>query len=200
MQITGQLTKVETNSFGYTSYSVGGKRYGGDVKGDAKAAVGDTVTFETFQKPGKDGKQWDTVKVATIAKVSAAAAPAPSRAAPSVVLQGAGSRDTYWADKAATDAAKEPRISYMAAYERAILFADLAIRNECFPLKAAKASAKLEVLESFVDEVTARIMRDAFAAEVPVQEPLAKLEKAPAKATTAPAAAQEELESDVAWE
>ena len=93
-------------------------------------------------------------------------------------------RDSYWSDKSAEDAKKDPRIVYQSSYDRAISFVDLAIRNGAFAaLTKAKDTSKLEILQAFVDEQAERIMRQVYAAKVPAAEP-------------AKAAAVAELESD----
>ena len=63
-----QTTK--TNDWGFTSYKVSGHWYGADAKGAAKAQEGDLVEFEAFDKPGKEGKVYPTIKLATFKKVA----------------------------------------------------------------------------------------------------------------------------------
>lgn len=185
--ITGIVQTTRTNDYGYSSYKISSTWYGADSKGPPRASEGEKVTFEAFDKPGKEGKVYPTIKLATFRKVAAdQAAPAGSSgpsAAKAVPSSGNG-RDGYWADKEANDKLKEPRITWQASYERALIFAKLAIDTKCFEaLEKAKPTARLEVLTAFVDEQAARIFKAVYAAEVPKVE--AKV------AVTAPA----ELES-----
>ena len=124
MSIRGTLEKKETNDWGYTTVWVSKTRYGADKKGQIPAEVGDLVEFTAFDKPGKDGKVWPTVQLATFRKVSGSSAgndSGSSAAVPAAQTRSAapansGSRDTYWADKAAEDSKKDPRIVYQSSY------------------------------------------------------------------------------------
>ena len=180
--ITGIVQTTRTNDYGYASYKISSTWYGADSKGPPRASEGEKVTFEAFDKPGKEGKVYPTIKLATFRKVAATAAegnsnagaPAPTNASKSgsnVPSNSGTSRDSYWADKAAEDAKKDPRIVFQSSYERAILFSRLAIDTKCFEaLEKAKPTARLEVLTAFVDEQAARIFKAVYAAEVPKVE------------------------------
>lgn len=173
--ITGIVQTTRTNDYGYTSYKISSTWYGGDSKGPARASEGEKVSFEAFDKPGQSGKVYPTIKLATFKKVSAAtggnAATSTSVSSGNSQTGSTGTRDSYWADKAAEDAKKDPRIVYQSSYERAILFVDLAIRNGAFEaLAKAKSTARLEILQAFVDEQAGRIMRNVYSAEVPGKE------------------------------
>lgn len=175
----GQIQTTQTNTYGFTSYKIGGKWYGSDAKGGPKGSEGDAIQFEAFNKQDKNNpdKFYPTIKVATIVKVSGGGQ-APAGATGAVASTGSSGgykstgpgtgRDTYWADKAKSDSEKDPRIAYFASSERAIQFVDLAIRNGAFKaLEKAKDTSKLEILESFVNEQTIRIMAASYAATVP---------------------------------
>lgn len=204
MSIKGNVQTTKTNDWGYTSYKVSSTWYGADSKGPPRASEGELVEFEAFDKPGQGGKVYPTIKLATFKKISAPAAGLDSNAqgsaaantgkSGSAVSTNSGpSRDTYWSDKAAEDAKKDPRIVYQSSYDRAISFVDLAIRNGAFEaMGKAKQTAKLEILQAFVDEQAERIMRQVYVAKVP--EPGNKGTTTEQVATDLPA--QPELESD----
>jgi hypothetical protein len=170
--ITGTIQTTKTNDWGFTSYKVNGVWYGADAKGPPRASEGESVAFEDFQKSGKDGRQWPTIKLATFRKV-AAQAPA---AHPSGMGTGAAashpvahsSRDSYWTDKAISDAAKDPRISLQGAYKVAVEFLPIALANGALPdFAKAKPVQKLEILQAFLDEEAQRIHTASYAAKVP---------------------------------
>lgn len=160
MSIKGQLQKAEPNKYGYVQITVAGNRYGADKKGVLSGiADGDLVEFEAF----KNDRGYDTFKFQSLKKLTEAQA-AVSKAAPAPT----NPKDTYWADKEANDKAKEPRVSYYAAIERAIQFADVALRNGALTAFAkAKDTAKLEILTAFVDEQTQRIIAAAYSQAAP---------------------------------
>lgn len=180
MSIRGTLEKKETNTYGYTTVWVSKTRYGADKKGPIPAEVGDQVEFEAFEKAGTGGsagRTFPTVQLSTFRKLPSDSQSVPSAntgngAAPTVNTAGAyQSRDSYWGDKAVEDAKKDPRIVFQSSYERALIFAKLAIDTKCFEaLEKAKPTARLEVLTAFVDEQAARIFKAVYAAEVPKVE------------------------------
>lgn len=197
MTINGQLTKFETNNYGYSVIWVKGTRYGSDKKGTINAQVGDEVSFEAFNKPdNKDqNKSWPTFQFQTFRKVDGAVATpgnagavsgvaannVPASASTKITLV-AGGRDAYWSDKEARDIEKderyqtetEPRIVFQSSYKLAVAFADLALRNGAFAaLEKAKPTAKLEILQAFVSEQATRIMGEAYAAQQPSAAPAA---------------------------
>jgi hypothetical protein len=182
--ITGIVQTTRTNDYGYSSYKISSTWYGADSKGPPRASEGEKVTFEAFDKPGKEGKVYPTIKLATFQKVAKTTVTDPSSTGnvnaatggtagsaaskPGFASQSGGTRDSYWSDKAAEDAKKDPRIVFQSSYERAILFARLAIDTKCFEaLEKAKSTSRLEVLTAFVDEQAARIFKAVYAAEVP---------------------------------
>lgn len=176
MSIKGNVQTTKTNDWGYTSYKVSSTWYGADSKGPPRASEGELVEFEAFDKPGQGGKVYPTIKLATFRKVAAqttvespgATGNSNAKSSGNVSSQSSGTRDTYWSDKAAEDAKKDPRIAYQSSYDRAISFVDLAIRNGAFEaLGKAKQTAKLEILQAFVDEQAERIMRQVYVAKVP---------------------------------
>lgn len=202
MSIKGSLQTTKTNDYGFTSIKMGGAWYGSDKKNfKPDAQEGDLIEFEAF----KNAKGYDTYKAQSFKRLreSTNSESAGSNTATSNVRVDAGvsgkgfstggTRDTYWADKAKADEAKDPRIVYQSSYERAILFTDLAIKNECFEaLKKAKPTAKLDILEKFVGEQAARIMAEVYAAAVPTAP-----KAAPATVSDLPE--EEKEETDENW-
>lgn len=199
--ITGIVQTTRTNDYGYSSYKISSTWYGADSKGPPRASEGEKVTFEAFDKPGKEGKVYPTIKLATFRKIAASAssnesahvsssgADLASGNAQRPAGSSAGTRDTYWADKAVEDAKKDPRIVFQSSYERAIRFAELAIATKCFEaLEKAKPTSRLEVLTAFVDEQASRIFKAVYAAEVP------KL-----TAVVSPVAAEIESDPEESW-
>lgn len=174
--ITGIVQTTKTNDWGFTSYKVNGVWYGADTKGPARASEGESVSFEDFQKSGKDGRQWPTVKLATFKKVAAptnqpsgSSGQVPQGRA-SYASSPGGGRDTYWSDKAAIDAAKDPRISLQGAYKVAVEFLPVVLAQGALPsFDKAKATAKLEILRAYLDEEATRIHTQSYAAKVPSQ-------------------------------
>ncbi len=179
----GIIQTTRTNDYGFTSYKIANTWYGADAKGPPRASEGEKVSFEAFEKAGKDGRTWPTIKIATFKKVPQTSAddnvgrlvPGVQERTPNRTASVSTQRDTYWSDKAAEDKLREPRIVYQSAYERAVQFVDLAVRAGAFKaLEKAKETAKLEILEAFVDEQTDKIMRAAFAAIPPALKPVNK--------------------------
>lgn len=183
MSIKGQLQSAEVNDWGYARIKVSGTYYGADKKGQISAVVGDLVEFEAYDKAGNNGKTYPTFKFASLRKVAGgvasqgggenAAGEARTGSVGALgqrsVHQLFGTKDAYWAEKEANDKAKDPRISFQASYERAILFTDLAIRNGAFEAlaKAKNHTQKLEILQAFVAEQADHIMGLVYAAKVP---------------------------------
>lgn len=174
--ITGIVQTSKTNDYGYTSYKVSSTWYGSDSKGPPRASEGEKVSFEAFDKPGKEGRVFPTIKLATFKKVSGGGSteqPASSGVSVGRVSHrrrplASGTRDNYWADKATEDSKRDPRIVYQSSYERAILFVDLAIKNGAFDaLAKAKPTSRLEILTALVDEQAERIMKSVYQARVP---------------------------------
>lgn len=190
--ITGTISKLEVNGYGYSTIWVQGTRYGADKKGAIPAQVGDSVSFEAFEKPGKPDqngnvKNWPTFQFATVRKVSAAGASTASVithvTTPSTSPKVVGDS---WADK-------DPRITYQGVAKFAIDYVDIVLRNSALPLPKADKD-KLGVIQAFTDETIDRFFRAAYAAKVPAaKQPM--LEAAPEAAT----AAVEELQSDEEW-
>lgn len=199
--ITGIVQTTRTNDYGYSSYKISSTWYGADSKGPPRASEGEKVTFEAFDKPGKEGKVYPTIKLATFRKVSATNSGSAGESANANTsgasvgggvsgrATGSGTKDSYWSDKAAEDAKKDPRIVFQSSYERALLFARLAIDTKCFEaLESPKIKSvdRLSVLTAFVDEQAARIFKAVYAASVPTAEvtkvteqPKAELESDP---------------------
>src|ERR1700761_3735816 len=202
--IIGIVQTTKTNDYGFTSYKVSSTWYGADTKGPARASEGEKVSFEAFDKPGKDGRVWPTIKLATFKKVasgsSESSTPSTTTRTSSAATKSnanVGGRDNYWADKGAEDAKRDPRISYFASLERAIQFVDLAMRNGAIgAYEKAKATGKLEVLTALVYETTQRIMSEAYSQEVP--KPSTKQSTA-AEATATPDQAELESDPEESW-
>lgn len=183
MTIKGQLQARELNQYGYLRLKVSGTWYGADKKGDSPAAVGEIVEFE----PYKNAKGYDTFKSPSLKKVANAVLGAKVDTGPTA------SKDEYWAKKEANDAAKEPRISYYAASERAIQFVALAFQTGSLTaLTKAKDTAKLEVLTALVDEQTQRILNASYDQAVP--EAIENV-----TAVDAAAGAEETTEGEAEW-
>jgi hypothetical protein len=186
--ITGQIQFTDPGKFGFApALKVNGVRYGADSKGNLPAGVevGATVSFEYFDKAGKDGRQWPTYKLQSLKLAAPAAAVANGGTAAAVAernFSGGKSdyakKEDYWASKAKTDEARDPRISYQGALERAIAFADLAFRAAALPLPKAD-NKKLDVLAAFVDETANRFLAQTYAATVPMLKPAVKLSVTP---------------------
>lgn len=176
--ITGILEKAETNQWGFTTIYVNGKRFGADKKGYYGAQVGDTVEFESYDKPGTGahaGKSFATVKFTTLRKVAVSAAPAvPGN------TSGGGTpsfksdyqlKQEYWDAKEKRDIDTSPRISLQGAYKVAVEFLPVALAHGAIPaFDKAKAPAKLEILQAFLDEEAQRIHAASYAAKVPTAD------------------------------
>lgn len=166
--IKGPIQSISTNDWGYVSIKVNGTFFGADKKGSVSVGEDDFVEFEAFDKPGKNGKAYPTFKFPTLRKIAA-----PTQVQDNTPSNGGykppkNDKEDYWQNKGKEDAAKEPRIVYLAAYERAVKFADLALRNGAFAaLEKAKPAAKLEVLQAFVHDQALQIMVDTYSAELP---------------------------------
>jgi hypothetical protein len=148
-QVSGTVEKVSgPNKGGYFALKVDGEFYGIETKGSPEVSEGDTVRFDFYVKNGK----YKTVK----GKIHKKAGGGGSSNKPS----SGGSRDDYWAAKDKYEKeVREPRITYFAAYERAVLFTDLSIRNGAFDaLSKAKPAEKLGVLEAFVNEQAQKLI------------------------------------------
>ncbi len=179
--IKGQIKQSEMNQYGFFRMNVSGTWYGADKKGPVSVADGDFVEFEAFQKAGNNGKVFNNFKFQSLKKVDGVAPPAAAAPAARASAPSSSGRDAYWSDKEANDRAKDPRISYQAAYERALIFTDLALRNGALGAFAkAKDTAKLAILEAFVTEQADKIMALVYAAKVPSP----KKEEQPAAAAT----------------
>jgi hypothetical protein len=178
--IQGNVQTTKTNDWGFTSYKVQGTWYGADSKGPPRAAEGESITFEAYNKAGKDGREWPTIKLSTLRKVSGGQAVAGTTGAASAPRSfggnqssGAGTgRDSYWSDKANADLLREPRIAYQGAIKLAISFVDLAISSGSFVAlsKVKKDTDKLEVLEKFVTETAERFFKDSWNQKAPIAE------------------------------
>jgi len=207
VSIKGNVQTTKTNDWGFTSYKVSSTWYGADSKGPARASEGEWIEFEAFDKPGKEGKVYPTIKLATLKKISAANIPSGSGntndghgsgSAGRVANESGGSRQDYWAAKGIEDAKRDPRISYFASLERAIQFVDLALRNGAIgAYEKAKATGKLEVLTALVYETTQRIMAEAYSQEVPT--PGNKRTTSTQVVTDLPAQAELESDPEESW-
>lgn len=185
--IKGQLQDLQVNDWGYARVKVSGTYYGADKKGAVNVAVGDFVELDAYEKTGTNGKQYPTFKYQSIKKVEDTGRSIASAATLVPAISGATAsrpvvtvpyaveaqlRAAYWAGKEAKDDARDPRISYQGAYDRALTFADLALRNGAFAaLGKAKDTAKLGILEAFVSEYADKIMQQTYAAQVPKAPP-----------------------------
>ena len=205
--ITGIVQTTKTNDYGFTAYKLNGVWYGADAKGPPRASEGETVSFEDFQKSGKDGRQWPSLKLATFKKVAAQAtspvgtASVPGRSGSTAYSGGAANgRESYWTDKAASDAAKDPRISLQGAYKVAAAFLPVVLAQGALPsFDKAKATAKLEILRSFLDEEAQRIHTQSYAAKVPTP-PVASLKNtSDSNESVGAAAGEPDLDNPEVW-
>jgi len=149
-QVSGVVEVITgPNKGGYYSIKVGGVWHG-IGKMPPAFQKGAQVSFNAYLKDG----QYSTVK----GPIAVVDAPPPTKAdtsppAPRHPVDQA--KDNYWRNKEKGDAAKDARISFFAAYERALGFVQLAIANGAFPkVEKAKPADKLDVLRAFVLEVT----------------------------------------------
>lgn len=145
------------NKGGFQAIKVEDAWYGLPKKGPPGVDKGDSVSFNFYVKDG----QYKTIK----GEISKKAQNAPVQGIPN---QAAGknsyqAKDDYWAAKEKHDKeVVQPRITYLAAYERAVQFAVLAVDNGAIPgLEKAKPNDRLSVLTSFVDELTNNIILKA---------------------------------------
>lgn len=159
MTIKGQLQAKEINDYGYARIKVAGSWYGADKKGEVSGEAGDIVEFE----PYKNAKGYDTFKSVSFKKVAGK----PAGSGP-VDTGPVASKDEFWAKKEARDVARDPQIAYQGAYDRALTFADLALRNGAFgAFEKAKPTAKLAILEAFVAEYADKILGLVYAVKIP---------------------------------
>lgn len=178
--ITGIIEAVAgPNKGGFYALKVDGNFYNLPGRNETPSvAKGQNVTFGFYLKDGK----YKTIKGPVTLVPSAWAAPVNGTG--NAVAN--GGRDSYWANREAEAVSRDARISYFAAYERALGLVTLAIANGAFPsLEKAKPAAKLDVLKAFV-EATAEEIIDAASGKPPAE----KIEQ------TAPAAAKGEEESE----
>lgn len=156
--IKGQVQSRELNNYGFLRIKVSGKWYGADKKGEHPVQAGELVEFDSYLKDNK----YETFKFQSLKKIEGAKAGAAIDKGP------AASKDEYWADKEARDVAKEPRINFYAAFERATGFVALAFQVGALKsLAGAKETTKLDILTALVDEQTQRILNASYAQEAP---------------------------------
>lgn len=169
---TGIVKFIDANKFGYTpTLNVNGVKYGGDTKLDRASNLsaiqsikqGDTVEFESFSTES-NGKTYQKYKAASL-KIVPADKATTAAAASGARNFGNGSAATPAVDWDAKDA----RISYQGALERAIRFTDLALKYLALPLPKAD-NKKLEVLQAFVDEQALKYHTDSYAATTPAKK------------------------------
>lgn len=90
---------------------------------------------------------------------SGAPAPEPQPQQAPQAAQGGESKQGYWDAKAKKDLDTQRAIQYQASRNAAIDVAKVALENDCLSLGAKKAD-KLDILLSFVDEITDRFNQD----------------------------------------
>lgn len=194
--VKGRVEFVKKNDYGFYSIKIGEKWYSASKKNPG-VSKGDLVSGSYFIKDEK----WATLKgdlevledspggddsddEAPTAKKSAYKKPAYS---------GGSNRDEYWTKKAETDAAKEPRIAYFAALERAILAAGVALENGAFNLEKAKPADRLKVIEAYIEHLVGKYTEAANNAGKPAP-------KAEEEESEQSEEATETEESDESWE
>jgi hypothetical protein len=147
----GRISAIKKNDHGYYAFKIGEAWYNAGKKFEFEK--GDVIEFDFYLKDDK----WKTVK-GDISKLEQAPA------ASSAPAKGGVSRDDYWTRKEAKDDAAIPRIIYMAAYERAVQFAALALANGALSLEKVKQADKLDIIQKFVEEHAFRIAGASLAA------------------------------------
>jgi hypothetical protein len=171
----GRISAVKKNDYGFYAFRIGDAWYNAGKKFDFDK--GDVVEFDYYLKDEK----WKTVK-GDVRKLAAEAAAVAEKSAPRGNYS--NTRDDYWTKKGERDVAVvEPRITYLAAVERAIALASLCISNGTLGLEKAKQADKLGIILAFVDEQTIRIANAAMSVTVGA---------APAAAAPAPASVADE--------
>lgn len=183
MQASGVVQKINKNGGGFYGVRVNNEWFGLS-KSAPKFQEGDSVSFEYYLKDDK----YKTVKGSV--DVKAAEPPTETK------QQSAGGkhyRDTYWNDKAAADAAKEPRIAYQGAYERAVEVFKIVEAKGGYPaIEKAKAANKLGVIRALIEAEADHIMALAWNAKAPAEG---------VKGTDAPEPAKEsEAEEEGGWD
>lgn len=192
MSIKGTIQAVNANKYGYYSIKVQGEWYNLNTKTRPDFKEGDGVEFDYYKKDGKYLTVKGDVASAAVEKEPASDKPAGSKPA----YQGysrpqGGQRDTYWADKAVTDAEREPRIAYQGAYERAIEVFRIVDAKGGYPsLEKTKPVDRLEAVRAFIEAEADNIMRLAYAATAPAKADTAD-KKADKADKSAPAANDE---------
>lgn len=159
--ITGVIEAVAgPNKGGYYALKVGGAFYNLSKKEAPEVQKGQNVTFGFYLKDDK----YKTVKgPVTVVGAPQAPGPAPQGSNGS----GSAGQSAYWAKREAGEAERDARISYFAAYERALGFVQLAIAQGAFPsLEKAKPAQKLDVLSAFVADVTQKLIANANGKDV----------------------------------
>lgn len=155
--VKGRLSKItDPNKGGYVSLVVDDVYYGAEAKGTPPFKAGDVIEFDFYLKQDK----YRTIK-GQVKKCEDVATPQPSTG-PSTAKSGGyvSAKDQYWADKETYDKeVVQPRITYLAAYERALGFTDIVLREKAIPgLEKAKPEARLEIIQNFVVEITDQII------------------------------------------
>lgn len=151
-QVSGILEGSNRNKFGFYGLLVDGKWHGAGKK-DPGVSKGDFVEFEAYD----NAKGYSTIK----GEVTKKAAPKSNGA-----TRPAGGREDYWTNKAAVDAAKDPRIAYQGARKIAVTEADFYIRSGAVKLPAKPADV-LAALQALVDDTAERIMYLSYIAVEP---------------------------------
>lgn len=149
--VTGVIEVVAgPNKGGFFSIKIGDTWHGAG-KARPPFEKGANVSFEAYVKDGK----YSTIK----GPISAVGSGSTSTG-PSTTKSTYQAKDDYWAAKEKYDReVVQPRITYLAAFERAVGFADLALRNGALAaLEKAKPVEKLDILQAFVDEQTDKII------------------------------------------
>lgn len=159
----------------YSFQLEGDKRYYRTGTTDTGVQEGDTVRFVC---DGRGTVDTDTVEIGVSVRPQRREAPArkPARAASggqrtrTSAPAGGNSRDQYWADKEKRDLEKDeryqtvevPRIVLMAAQDRAVRLVSAALDNDALTFGTVAKGKKLDMLLSYVDQVTDKFMLDAF--------------------------------------
>lgn len=159
MAIKGKIEAVSENKAGYWAIKVNGDWYGTGAKDEPGFGKGDLVSFDYYKKDGR----WLQVK----GEIEAAKGGSKSGGTSGARSSG-GDKDGYWNAKAAADAAREPRIAFQGAFERAIEVFKIADAKGAYPsLEKVKPAERLGAIRALVEAEALHIMQLSWNAVIP---------------------------------
>lgn len=157
----GVVKFLEQNKGGFWGFKLQGDntRYNTGSKNEPAFQNGQLVEFGFYLK----NDQYPTIKGPVKVLKSGGAAPSGARTGGG----GGGSNAAYWDAKAKRDIeVTEPRITYLAAVERATAIVALAITAGAYP-SLEKAKDKLGQIRAYIEAEAQVIFASAYAAKVP---------------------------------